>query len=93
MNSRAAKTDAERWEGVREIVKGIDRSAGETGEAYTAELRRRIVEFERQHGMASEKMMVALSSGDLDETNDTAIWAWTWQTLKKLEGIPTTGTH
>ena len=91
-NGQPARTDAERWEGVRELIKGIDSRKQEAGEAYIVGLWDRIATFERRHEMASEKMMESLLGGDLKETSDIALWAWTWQTLKQIEeGIPMTG--
>lgn len=91
-NGQPARTDAERWEGVRELIKGIDSRKQEVGEAYIVDMRDRIATFERRHEMASEKMMESLLSGDLKETSDIALWAWTWQTLQQIEeGIRITG--
>ena len=78
---------------MRELVKGIVNGKEEASEAYIVVLRERLATFERRHEMASEKMMESLNAGDLKETNDIALWAWTWQTLKHIEeGIPMTGT-
>ncbi len=91
-NGQPAWTDAERWEGVRELIKGIDSRKQESGEAYVSVLRDRLATFERRYEMASKKMMESLTSGELTETGDIVLWAWTWQTLKQIEeGIPITG--
>ena len=93
-NGQSDRTDADRREEVRELIKGIDNSKQETGEAYIVALRDRIATYQRRHEMASEKMMESLIGGDLKETSDIALWAWTWQTLKQIEeGTRMTGTR
>ena len=91
-NGQPAWSDVERWEGVRELIKGIDSRKHEAGEAYILDLRDRLTTFERRYEMASKRMMESLISGELTETGDIVLWAWTWQTLKQIEeGTPITG--
>lgn len=93
-NGSDIKSDRERRAAIREQIRLELSRGGEDRDDYLANLRERILVYERRYERSSESMMKDLCEGKIKETGDISMWASVWQTLKRLEEkTPTTGTR
>lgn len=93
-NGKIGMADSERLAAIREQIRAEFGRGRESLDIYLAQLRGRIREYERRYETSSASMLKDLQEGRIRETGDISLWAWTWQTLNRLEKeTPMAGTR
>ena len=73
---------------VRELVKKLLNPTKEEAEVHIADLKARIIEYERRYEMSSAHMMEELEAGKVRHTYEIGLWAMDWQSYLTIQGKP-----
>jgi len=85
-NGNSQVAEFERLGSIKEKIRTARSQSGEDQSILLTQLKDRVIKYERRYERSSDAMIVALEDGELEETRDMSLWAWTWRTLERMEG-------